>query len=328
MTEQAIVVRNSQIIRSYDEVERVAKAMAASGFFEDAASISKAIVKIMAGAELGFGPFASMQGVNIIKGKPSYNANMMASAVKSSPRYDYRIVELTDTRCSLVFFEDGKEAGKSIFTAQDAQKAGVSNMSKYPRNMLFARAMSNGVRWYCPDVTNGNAIYTPEELGADVDENGDVIIDADSVTITEPVKRTNDEIIEELGFESESNPDPKPASGNRPYDAETLRSRLEEFATGKNANYDASEKQRNLLGALLSEFYQDDDKRHTVQLWLLGAASTKDVDGGMVKTAIDWLAPEKAADGSGSYVINSVSKTELSGVYDAAIKAEGQEPLI
>jgi hypothetical protein len=41
--------------------------------------------------------------------------------------------------------------------------------------MLFARAMSNGVRWYCPDVTNGNAVYTPEELGAEVDEDGNVI---------------------------------------------------------------------------------------------------------------------------------------------------------
>jgi len=137
-----LAVRGNNIIQSYDEVERVANAMAASKFFEDAASISKAIVKIMAGAELGFGPFASMNGVNIIKGKPSYNANMMASAVKSSPRYDYQIVELSDTRCELAFFENGKEAGRSVFTAENAQKAGVSNMNKYPRNMLFARAMS------------------------------------------------------------------------------------------------------------------------------------------------------------------------------------------
>jgi hypothetical protein len=41
--------------------------------------------------------------------------------------------------------------------------------------MLFARAMSNGVRWYCPDVFSGAPTYTPEELGADVTESGDVI---------------------------------------------------------------------------------------------------------------------------------------------------------
>ena len=41
--------------------------------------------------------------------------------------------------------------------------------------MLFARAMSNGVRWYCPDVFAGMAVYTPDEMGADVDGEGNVI---------------------------------------------------------------------------------------------------------------------------------------------------------
>jgi len=170
-----LAIRDNSIIRTYDEVERVAKAMAASGYFQDAKSISQAIVKIMAGAEIGFGPFASMQGVNIIKGNPSFNANMLASSVKASPRYDYKIIKLDDTICDLTFYEDGKEVGHSTFTLEDAKKAGTSNLDKFPRNMLFARAMSNGVRWYCPDVTNGNAVYTPEELGADVDEDGNVI---------------------------------------------------------------------------------------------------------------------------------------------------------
>lgn len=174
MTNQ-LAVRDTSIIRTYDDVERVAKAMAASGFFQDAQSISKAVVKIMAGQEIGFGPFASMQGVNIIKGSPSYNANMLASSVKASEKYNYRIITLTDEKCDLLFYEDGQEAGHSIFTIQDARKAGTSNLDKFPRNMLFARAMSNGVRWYCPDVTNGNAVYTPEELGAEVDEDGNVI---------------------------------------------------------------------------------------------------------------------------------------------------------
>jgi len=40
--------------------------------------------------------------------------------------------------------------------------------------MLFARAMSKGVKWYCADVFGG-PIYTPEEMGAKVDEDGDVV---------------------------------------------------------------------------------------------------------------------------------------------------------
>lgn len=45
----------------------------------------------------------------------------------------------------------------------------------YPQNMLFARAISSGVRRYCPDVFNGNLVYVPEELGAQVDEDGEIV---------------------------------------------------------------------------------------------------------------------------------------------------------
>ena len=174
MNELAVVKRNS-VVTTYDEVERAAKAMAASGFFTDTKSISQAIVKIMAGQELGFGPFASMNGVYIIQGRPSFGANMMAAAVKASGRYNYRVIEMSDTKCEIAFFENGQECGRSSFTLEDAKKAGTKNLDKFPRNMLFARAMSNGVRWYCPDVTNGSTVYTPEELGAEVDAEGNVV---------------------------------------------------------------------------------------------------------------------------------------------------------
>ena len=41
--------------------------------------------------------------------------------------------------------------------------------------MLFARAMSNGVKWFCPNIFLGVPVYTLEELGAKVDEDGEVI---------------------------------------------------------------------------------------------------------------------------------------------------------
>jgi hypothetical protein len=182
-----LVVRSNSVVTTYDEVERAAKAMAASGFFIDTKSISQAIVKIMAGQELGFGPFASMNGVYIIQGRPSFGANMMAAAVKASGRYNYRVVEMSDTKCEIAFFEQGQECGRSSFTIEDARKAGTKNLDKFPRNMLFARAMSNGVRWYCPDVTNGSAVYTPEELGAEVDGDGNVVVLPAEVVEAEPV---------------------------------------------------------------------------------------------------------------------------------------------
>jgi hypothetical protein len=47
--------------------------------------------------------------------------------------------------------------------------------------------MSNGVRWFTPDVFLGSTVYTPEELGADVNEDGD-LIDVPVARRQEPVE--------------------------------------------------------------------------------------------------------------------------------------------
>lgn len=177
MSEQ--IVKQNTIIRSLDDAERAARAMAASGFFNDTRQASQAIVKILAGQELGFGPFASMTGVAIIQGKPAIGANLMAAAVKRTGKYNYRVVEMTNDACEIAFFEAGQEVGRSRFTMQDAQAAGLTgkdNWRKFPRNMLFARALSNGVRWYAPDIFNGATVYTLDELGAAEDNEGNVVI--------------------------------------------------------------------------------------------------------------------------------------------------------
>ena len=80
--------QNTSIIVSMDDAERAARAMAASGFFPDARQAAQAVVKILAGQELGFGPFASMTGVSIIQGKPVLGANLLAAAVKSTGKYN------------------------------------------------------------------------------------------------------------------------------------------------------------------------------------------------------------------------------------------------
>jgi hypothetical protein len=184
-----VLYRENSVISTYDEMERAAKAMAGSGFFSDTRQASQAIVKILAAREIGLGPFAGMTGVNIIQGKPAFGANIMAACVKRSGRYNYRVTEMSDKACTIEFMErlDGKwtTIGESKFTIEDARKAGTKNLDRFPRNMLFARAMSNGVRWYCPDVMNGSSVYTPEELGADVDEDGNV------VTVVEPESETH-----------------------------------------------------------------------------------------------------------------------------------------
>ena len=199
MSTTALATRNSELAVSVDveELKSLGRLLAASGYFERAADANQALAqmctKILAGRELGFGPFAAVNGIYIVKGKPSIGANLMASAVKASGRYDYRIRKMDANICEIEFFEitGGKREslGISSFTADEARKAGTQNMDKFPRNMLFARAMSNGVRWYCPDVFSGNAVYVPEELGADVDSDGEPVVTVSAVTPSpEPVK--------------------------------------------------------------------------------------------------------------------------------------------
>ena len=166
-----------------DELKRLGIMLATSGYFETAgnrdAAIAQMCVKVLAGRELGFGPFASVNGIHVIKGKPAISANLMAAAVKSSPRYDYKVRQMDANAVKIEFFEivDGKREslGISEFTKENATDAGTQHMGKFARNMMFARAMSNGVKWFCPDVFDGNVVYVPEELGATVDGDGNVI---------------------------------------------------------------------------------------------------------------------------------------------------------
>lgn len=192
---------NQLAIREDMQTADIAAHFVRSGYFSDVRDVSQAVVKILAGREFGFGAFASMNGVYIIQGRPALGANLMAAAVKRSGRYDYRVREMTGLVCTIEYFErdqhgNRERLGTSTFSLEDARKAGTKNLDKFARNMLFARAMSNGVRWYCPDVFNGSTVYVPEELGATVNEDGAVVdvpvIEAPSNSNSNPDEIAND----------------------------------------------------------------------------------------------------------------------------------------
>jgi hypothetical protein len=162
---------------SSDDPIALGQIMARSGLFPDIRRVSQAIVKILAGRELGIGPFAAMSDIHIIDGKPVVGARILAALVRASERYDYKVVEWTHERCVLAFSRDGQPLEPLVsFDEDDAKRAGLdrptrngrpSNHMRYPRNMKFARAMSNGVALHCPDLTAGTAVYTPDELEVD-----------------------------------------------------------------------------------------------------------------------------------------------------------------
>lgn len=163
MTEQTMML---DVLK---EPMALGEVFAASGMFPDIKTQAQAVVKIMAGKELGLSSFQSVSGIYMVNGRLALQAGVMSSLVKRSRKYDYTVDELTAEICKLTFYDiskdDHRPLGTSEFTFKDAAKAGLvnkDNWKSYPKNMLFARALSNGARWYCPDVICG--WYTEEEV--------------------------------------------------------------------------------------------------------------------------------------------------------------------
>lgn len=156
-----------------NELRDVAQLFAESRMFPDAASAAQCFVKILAGAEMGIPPFTSMNAFHIISGKVTLAANTIAARIKSSGRYDYRVKDKSAERCQIEFVDRGNLVHTETWDIGRARKAGVKNLDKFPDAMLFSRCISAGSRVACPDLIG--SYYTPEELGADVNQDGEII---------------------------------------------------------------------------------------------------------------------------------------------------------
>lgn len=184
-----------------DDPTTQALAFVKSGFFKDTVRQSQAITKILAGRELGVSPMSSMTGIYVIPSKGGgtkiqIGSNVLAALLRRHEVYDYRIVELTSDRCEIEFTRNGEALVPTVvFTMDDAKTAGLDgkdNWKHHPRNMLFARAISDGAKFHCPDLAMGMPLYTegdeiereepsyPRGPVADFD-NDDEVVDAEVV---------------------------------------------------------------------------------------------------------------------------------------------------
>jgi hypothetical protein len=131
-------------------------------------------------------PLAALNGIHIIKGKPTQSAELMRSLVQRAG-HKFRTTTMTTER-SVVSIERADDPGFPVevtFTMQDARDAGLTGSDTwkhYPSSMLHARATSMVVRAACPDVLMGIS-YTAEELGAAVDADGNVLDVAEAARI-------------------------------------------------------------------------------------------------------------------------------------------------
>lgn len=135
------------------------------------------LLAIQTGAPLGFTASQSISGIHVIKGKPTMSADMTAAAIR---RAGHRLrVRGDDTHAVAVLIrsDDPDFEYKSEWTMERAKRAGLlgnQTWSKYPAAMLRARAITEVARAGASEALYG-VIYTPEELGADVNEDGEPV---------------------------------------------------------------------------------------------------------------------------------------------------------
>lgn len=163
--QQTIAATRGVEIRSLGDLQQFAQIAEESGMFKDLKGAAQAAIKIQRGLELGLAPMEAMSSLHVMEGKVAMSAQLMAAMVRRAG-YRYQIVEHTYERCELRWIDpQGHELGHSSFSLEDAKKAGLAgrgNWSKFAREMLFARAVSQGARWFAPEVLLG--CYLPDEL--------------------------------------------------------------------------------------------------------------------------------------------------------------------
>lgn len=131
------------------------------------------------GAMLSLPPMAAITGVHVIEGKPTASAGLISALVR---RAGHRLRVTGDDRLAvaeIVRCDDPEFTFRSEWTIKRAETAGLlakkgGTWQKYPAAMLKARAISEVARDACEEALSG-VHYTPEELGAEVDEDGQVV---------------------------------------------------------------------------------------------------------------------------------------------------------
>lgn len=138
---------------------------------------------------IGIPRVSALSSIHVIDGKPTASADLIAALVRRAG-HKLRITVSTDTEAvvEIVRADDpGVTLAPIRWDAEKARKAGKwgskGPWSDYPSAMLRARAITEAARAHASDALYG-IVYTPEELGADVDADGEPV--STPVMVTKP----------------------------------------------------------------------------------------------------------------------------------------------
>lgn len=163
----AMTVVHTQAIepQSMGELRQLAKSVSDAGLGTKLTE-AQALVIMMTGRDLGLSYAQSMRAFHIVSGKPVLSADAMVAVCLRSDQCEYfRTVESSDKACTVEAKRRGSEPSRLTFSIEEAKRAGLlsnANWSKYPAQMLRARAKSALARDLFPDILLG--LYDPDEL--------------------------------------------------------------------------------------------------------------------------------------------------------------------
>jgi RecT family len=146
-----------------NDIQTMAVAVVKSQLFGMKTVEQATALMLIAQAE-GYHPALAARDYHIIQGRPTLKAEtMMARFQQQGGKVEWKT--LTDTEVTAVFSHPSGGSASITWTFEQAKKAGLTNKDNwknYPRAMLRARVVSEGIRTVYPGVVLG--VYTPEEV--------------------------------------------------------------------------------------------------------------------------------------------------------------------
>lgn len=138
----------------------------------------QAVAIMMKGREIGVPAMQAFSQINIIQGKPAVSAELQLALIyRAHPNAKIEFEKLDIDGCVILAARPNGKLQRFEFNEADAKAAqltGKDNWKKYPRAMYRSRCVSEMARSLFPDAIMGCS-YTPEELGANVNHDGEVI---------------------------------------------------------------------------------------------------------------------------------------------------------
>lgn len=157
-----------------------AERLAASGLLPDHYKRQPAnvLVAIEIGMALGVPPIHALNSIAVINGKPTMSADLMSAVVRRAGHKLHVTERDGAVTAELVRRDDPEFTYRAVWDADKARTAGLwgrkGPWSQFPGQMLRARATTEVCRQGASDALMG-VVYTPEEMGAVVDEEGAVV---------------------------------------------------------------------------------------------------------------------------------------------------------